>query len=176
MLLLFIARVTEWAVIGQQHKWLERQETGVKLVGDYNSPYLFVREEMFHDIRRRGMRKKGEKQRRRDKNWNSSSAQAHEAIPNKIKWDIDELVLKVNDLLRLSRTNEQRWLCRVPSRKVISYSNNSVRQRTGSVAGSNEWLVGFSSAICEKQTSELARVCVFDECLVAKWVIFCFSI
>lgn len=36
----------------------ERQETGVKLVEDYNSPYLFVREEIFHDIRRRGMRKK----------------------------------------------------------------------------------------------------------------------
>lgn len=31
-------------------------ETGVKLVGDYNSPYLFVREEIVHDIRRRGMR------------------------------------------------------------------------------------------------------------------------
>lgn len=26
--------------------------------------------------------------------------ETHEAIPNKIKWDIDELVLKVNDLLR----------------------------------------------------------------------------
>lgn len=32
-----------------------------------------------------------------------------EAIPNKIKWDIDELVLKVNDLL--SRLiSFQRWL------------------------------------------------------------------
>lgn len=35
----------------------------------------------------------------------------HEAIPNKIKWDIDELVLKVNDLLRTA-----------DDQQVISYS------------------------------------------------------
>lgn len=32
----------------------DREETGVQLVGDYNSPYLFVREEIVHDIRWRG--------------------------------------------------------------------------------------------------------------------------
>lgn len=56
-------------------------ETGVKLVRDYNSPYLFVREEIVHDIRRRGMRNRVQ----RGMNLNSSSPKTFEAILNKIK-------------------------------------------------------------------------------------------